>query len=196
MPLDDLPAAFVIRPSFGAARKGVYVMVDGVDLLTGVAYTRETLRTRLREQPRRRFDPLWLVEEFVQSEHGGSRLPVEYRCHAFGDVIGAIEVVVRATGMPTRYGFFTPEWRLLDVGYTNGAPLDAVDPPKCLDEMLACARRLGEACETYVRADFYSSDKGCVFGEFSSTPARGDSFTAFINDYFERLWRENLRDRI
>jgi hypothetical protein len=196
MPLEDLPAAFVIRPSFSAARKGVYVMVDGVDLLTGVAYAPEKLRARLREHPRRRSDPLWLVEEFVHSEDGGSRLPVEFRCHTFGDVIGAIEVVVRRPDMPARYGFFTPEWRWLDIGYTDGTPLDGVDPPKCLDEMLACARRLGNAYETYVRADFYSSDNGCIFGEFSSTPARGDTFGAFMNDYFERLWRENLRDRI
>lgn len=86
----------------------------------------------------------------------------------------------------------TPEWQPLDAGYTDPMPIEWIKPPSCLEDRLAWARRLGKAYETYVRIDFYSSDKGCVFGEFSSTPARGETFTAFTNDYFERLWRRNL----
>ena len=197
-PLDDLPDSFVIRPSFGTNREGVYVMTGGVDLLTGEPHTRAGLRARLFERVGRRSNPPLLVEEFVRSEDGSYRLPLEFRCHAFGGTIGAVEVVIRGrkTKIPSRYGFFTPEWQPLDPGYTDPDPIESIEPPRCLDEMLGWARCLGQAYETYVRVDFYSSDKGCVFGEFSSTPARGETFTEFTNDYFEQLWQKHLGDRI
>jgi hypothetical protein len=197
MPLGDFPEAFVIRPSFNAARIGVYVMVGGFDLLTRVAYTREELRTRLLQHPRRRSDPLWLVEQFIESENGGGELPVEYKCHTFGGKVGAVEVVLRKGGdIPPKFGFFTPEWSKLSHGYRTKLELDWIDPPKHLDEILECASRLSKVYETYVRSDFYSSDEGCVFGEFSSVPGNGHDYTDSLNGYFERLWQENLGNLI
>jgi hypothetical protein len=45
---------------------------------------------------------------------------------------------------------------------------------------------------TYVRIDFYASRVGCVFGEFSPTPAKGNFFSPFADRYFERIWRETF----
>ena len=79
----------------------------------------------------------------------------------------------------------------------NTSNLEAAprDPPLCLSEMVACVRRLGAAYETYVRVDMYASDRGCVFGEFSSTPAEGRNFTPFGNRYLGELWERTFPDR-
>jgi hypothetical protein len=195
IPLAELPESFVIRPTFKSSRKGVYLITDGVDLMTGTPWTRAQLRAELLRTLGRTSNPPLLVEEFVRSEDGGYRLPLEFRCHVFGETVGAVEVVIRGRrGVPSRYGFFTPEWQPLDRGYTDPMPIEWIEPPKCLDEMLGWAQRLGRAYGTYVRVDCYSSDKGCVFGEFSSTPARGETFSPFTNEYFERLWSKHLGD--
>ena len=197
LPFDDLPHAFVIRPSFGDSRRGVFVLAQGVELLSGKGYPRAQLEAALRKRTGRWWDPPLLVEEFVRSEDGVCRLPIEYRCHVFGETVGAVEVVLRGhSGNASRFGFFTPDWKPLDPGYMDPNPITAIEAPRCLEEMLDQARRLGLAFETYVRVDCYSSDKGCVFGEFSSTPASGMTFTPFVNRYFERLWQENLGELV
>ena len=62
--------------------------------------------------------------------------------------------------------------------------------------MLAFATVLGKAYKTYVRADFYASETGCVFGEFSSTPALGEGLTAYANHYFDTLWQGTFGDSV
>jgi hypothetical protein len=54
---------------------------------------------------------------------------------------------------------------------TSNYPLGEVQrPPKCLSEMIEYARRLSKAYEIFCRIDFYATDKGAVFGEFTPTP--------------------------
>ena len=36
-----------------------------------------------------------LVEEFIKTETGEYELPIEYKCHVFGETVGAIEVIRR-----------------------------------------------------------------------------------------------------
>jgi hypothetical protein len=74
-----------------------------------------------------------------------------------------------------------------------------IDPPECLVEMLTCAKTLGQAYGTYVRADFYVSKTGCVFGEFQSTPILNYTFhrfTKFADEYFGALWQQTFPDSI
>ncbi len=195
LPIRALPAHFVIRPSWGAAGAGVYVMAHGRELLRERAYSEETLRTALRR------DQGWvsrfpiLVEEFVRSETGAHVLPIEYKCYVFGATIGAVQVVQR-NGCEARHRFYTPSWDVFeDEMSTHNPPAEPLDPPRCLEDMLACAKRLGEAYGTFVRADFYATPAGCVFGEFSSTPMNGREFTPFADRYFGELWDATFSDR-
>jgi hypothetical protein len=195
LPLDSLPTHFVIRPAWGTARKGVYVLAHDRDLLHDRAYSKDELRAQVRRDHGRisRF-PI-LVEEFVKTETGDYALPTEYKCHTFGATVGAIQVVQRA-GRQARHRFYTASWDPFeDQMSTHNPPADHTDPPRCLEEILACARTLGVAYGTFVRIDCYATNGGCVFGEFSSTPANGLDFTAFADAYFGELWDATFPDR-
>ena len=190
LPIDSLPEHYVIRPTTWASRRGVYVMAGRRELLHGVEYPAASLRRALlREYGRVARLPV-LVEEFVRTEAGEYRLPTEYKCHCFGETIGAIEVARRTTHTDGRVSYYTPAWeRVADRMNTSCPPDLDVDPPRCLPELLSWARRLGAVYGTYVRVDFYSTDRGCVFGEFSSRPVGGHGFTPYAERYFGELWQ-------
>jgi len=195
LPLDLLPAHFVIRPIWGAAGKRVYVLAHDRDLLHERVYSKDQLLSEVRR------DQGWfprfpvLVEEFVKTEAGDYALPTEYKCYTFGATVGAVQVVQR-TGRHARHRFYAPSWEPFeDQMNTHNPPADYVDPPRCVEEILACAKKLGGAYGTFVRVDCYATDRGCVFGEFSSTPLNGRQFTAFADKYLGELWDATFPDR-
>lgn len=190
----SLPRHFVIRPIWGHSRHGVYVVTDGRDLLRGESASPAELGARLlRSSPWSWTAPI-LLEEFVRTEDGRYRLPLEYKCHSFGGVVAAVEMIERSHihegGATHRY--YTPDWRpfpdLVNVALPQ-TPL--MDPPRCLDEMVRCAARMGAALGTYMRIDFFSTDRGCVFNEFSSTPGGGEDYTPYGDELFGALWAEH-----
>ncbi|HVN85564.1 MAG TPA: ATP-grasp fold amidoligase family protein [Candidatus Binatia bacterium] len=197
VPIESFPEHFVVRPIWGAARRNVFVMAGDLNLLTATHYTRRALAQRLIARLGRfsRF-PL-LVEEFVRTEAGAYELPTEYKLHMFGETVGAIQVVHRPAGRkPATHRFYEPSWRPFpDRMNTMLEEDDLRAPPACFDDILTCARRLGAAYETYVRVDCYATDRGCVFGEFASTPVEGANFTPFADRYFESLWQQAFGER-
>jgi hypothetical protein len=195
LPPDSLPAHFVIRPTWGTTRRGVHIIAHDQDLLHERMYFKQELVAEVqREQGWVARHPI-LVEEFVKTEAGDYVLPIEYKCHTFGATVGAIEVIQRA-GHRGRNRYYTPSWELFeDRMNTHLPPGEYTEPPRCLDEILECAKRLGIAYGTYVRIDCYATDKGCVFGEFASAPADGQHFTAFADEYFGTLWDTVFPDR-
>jgi hypothetical protein len=196
VPLDLLPTHFVIRPTWGAVRRGTHVIAYNQDLLHECVYSTQQLVAEVqRERGWLARFPI-LVEEFVTTEAGDYALPIEYKCHTFGATVAAIEVVQRS-GLQARTRFYTPAWDLFeDRMNTFYPPADYIDPPECLDEILGCAKRLGTAYGTFVRVDCYATGKGCVFGEFSSIPLNGQDFTAFADEYFGTLWDAAFPGRI
>jgi len=195
MPLNSLPAHFVTRPTWGTPRRGTHVMAHNRDLLHERMYSRQELIAEVQsEQGWVARHPI-LVEEFVKTEAGDYALPIEYKCHTFGGTVGAIEAVQR-NGLQARNRFYTPSWDLFaDRMNTYLPPADSIDPPRHLDEIIECAKRLGTAYDTYVRVDCYVTDTGCVFGEFSSTPGDAQHFTTFADEYFGALWDAAFPDR-
>jgi len=199
LPLQSLPEHFVIRPTRGHSSKGVYLMAGETELMDGVPLTRAALRRDLRRRFGRVVRAPIMVEEFITDERGAYTIPTDYHCHVFGSRIGAIEVSPRRGRGPfgSLRNFYTEAWEPLpEPMYTSRLPYGGTyDPPACLDEMLHHARVLGTAYGTYVRIDFYASRAGCVFGEFSPTPAKGDFFSPFADTYFERIWRETFPEQ-
>nr|MDQ3398613.1 hypothetical protein [Deinococcota bacterium] len=136
-----------------------------------------------------------LVEEFVRTESSEYRLPNEYKVHIFNENIATIQVIRRKRRKEAIHRFYTEAWEPFDDVMNSGYPLDVfLEPPQCLDEMLRAAKTLGKAYNAFVRIDFYATDRGCVFGEFTPTPNRGVAYTDYASDYFEKLWRETYPD--
>jgi len=195
VPFDAMPPNFVIRPLWLANQRGVYVVAGGRELMRGESATPTELRARLRRSRELSWTMPIMVEEFVGTSNGAYRLPLEYKCHAFGDSVAAVEMVVRTHiyhgGAKGR--FYTPEWEPFHDPMNIHLPLAEIsDAPPFLDEMLTLAKKLGAAIGTYMRIDFFAGERGCLFNEFSSTPRCGSDTTPYCDEVFGALWEEKL----
>ena len=196
LPIDALPDHFVVRPIWGAATRGTYVFARDRDLLSGIPFSKASLKEHLVRTAGRFVRFPIMAEEFVKTESGRYELPTEYKWYMFGDTVGAIQVVQRSDRDEARNRFYTAGWEPFDDPInTHNAVADYVDPPRGLGELLTCAQTLGAAYGTFVRVDLYATDAGCVFGEFSSTPLEGRYFTPFAEHYFGELWQRTFPDR-
>jgi len=196
LPINDLPDYFVIRPIWGAARRGIYVFAQDRNLLDQTPFTKASLKQHVVRSAGRFVRFPTLVEEFVKSEAGRYELAIDYKFFMFGSTVGAIEVLQRSGHGPAVHCYYTADWVPFDDQInTKLRAAEHRDPPRCINEMVACAQRLGAAYETFVRVDLYASDSGCVFGEFSSLPGEGRKFTPFAERYFGELWERTFPDR-
>lgn len=200
LPLESLPPNFVVRPIWGHSRSGVFVVDDGRELLRHEPATAINLRRHMRARTRGR---TWsipiLVEEFVRTPRGEYRLPVEYKCHSFAGAIAGIQVVRRddIRDETVRQRIYTTDWvPFPDPMYTKLTLDEVIEPPPNLDEMLRLAACLGRALETYIRVDFFCTDRGWVLNEFSSTPAGGDLLTPYADEFFGAFWQDTIPDAV
>jgi hypothetical protein len=170
----------------------VYVVADGTELLRREPATPVELRRRLGSF---RTEPV-LVEQFVESEPGCRRLPVEYKCHTFAGVVAAIGVIEREHDAAATVRYYTPSWEPFEDRMTTAWPVGPLrDPPAFLAEMTGLAARMGRSIGTYMRIDFFGTDRGCVFNEFSSTPlVVKPDYTPFCDAFLAARWREHCAD--
>lgn len=196
IPFGSLPEHYVLRPVMGHSRDGVFVVAGDLDLLRNQRVTPEKIRAGLRRhQARFGFVPI-LAEQFLRTEAGEDRLPLEYGFYCFAGAIGAILVRNRLDAHANIQRYYTPGWRPFADRFCTFYELDAVrPPPRCLEEMAAIARRLSAASGTFIRVDLYATDRGAVFGEFASSPScRG--YTPFAEEYFGNLWQTHCREAL
>jgi hypothetical protein len=195
LPFSELPEAYVVRPMWGTFLcRSTCVMSNGRNLMNDRQYSPDELREELREttflrgRGRERI-PL-LVEEFITDREGEYALPIEYKCYAFGETVAAIEVNRRFRRGDLQRGAFMPDWTVIPGGIlTEYEPLSPdVARPHCLDEMLACASRLGKEIGRHVRLDFYASQAGPVFGELTFWSHGANGFNAFAEEFFGEQW--------
>jgi len=198
IPFASLPPRYVVRPVWGAARSGVYVVADGQELLRKVPAIEAAVRRRLFREHGPMAVTLLLIEEFVPAEGGGGRLPIEYKCHTFGSTVAAVQVIERTGPHSGTHRFYTPRWEPFPDVMDGNYPLaPRRGPPRCLEEMLGAATRLGEAIGTYMRVDFFASDAGAVFNEFSSTPqVHKLAYTRCCEETFGALWHQQFPDAV
>jgi hypothetical protein len=190
--LHALPSHFVLRPVWGASRRGVFVVADGRDLLREEPFSIASLYRNVLRAGRMAWARPILAEEFVRSPDGQYRLPVEYKCHTFAGTVGAVEVIERTNTTRARMRYYTPEWNVFPDPMNTFLPeAEPTPPPRGLADMLDMASRLGRALGTYMRIDFFATDRGCVFNEFASTPHQGGFFTAYSDRLFGDLWADN-----
>jgi hypothetical protein len=198
VPYALLPARYVVRPVWGTVRTGVHVVADGRELLRDMPAADADIRRRLfREHGPLAATPL-LIEEFVPAEDGELGLPIEYKCHAFGDTIAAVQVIERTGPRTGIQRYYTPSWEpfpdVMDTNYPLAPPRE---PPRALDEMLGAAARLALAIGTYMRIDFFGSAAGTVFNEFSSTPqVQTLPFTRYCDEMFGALWQQQFPEAV
>lgn len=197
-PLDSLPSEFVIRPVFGAMKRGVSVVANGRELLYGRSASAADLRAGLpRSGLLRRRRPI-LIEELIKTERDRVALPLECKLHTFGDHVAAVELIERFAALEGRHRYYTPGWEPIPDAINTFLPEDPRirPPPPGLERMLELGSRLGGELGTYMRIDFFVADRGPVFNEFSSMPLMGRRYTAYAEESFGALWARHCPDAV
>jgi hypothetical protein len=195
-PLETLPESFVIRPVFGASRRGVEVVAQNRELLRDAPTSPADLRRRMPRLKRIRLPARMLIEEFIGPEDGSSSLPTEYKCHTFGTEVLLVEVTSRWAAQEAKHRYYTPDWEPVSDPINTYLPPDerTRDEPPFLARMLEQACSIGSELGTYMRIDFFGSARGCVFNEFSSTPLDGHDNTPYCDQLFGAAWERNHPD--
>jgi hypothetical protein len=185
---DALPRQFVVKPTIGHSCNNVFLMDNGFNHMDKRYYSTEAIRASmakvLEQNPRNEF----LIEEFLRSETGEYRIPLDYKVHTFNGEIACIEVIDRKARNVCSENVFDAHWNKIEnIGhkFTLG---NNVEPPRCLGEIFEYAKMLSKVYGIYVRLDFYATDKGAVFGEFTPTPGIGVGFTRKANRMLTRYW--------
>ena len=194
-PIESLPEEFVIRPVRGAFKEGVHLISQGRELLREDPASPEQLRERLPRAWGLRRPARHLFEEFARSEGGEVGIPVGYKCHAFGGEVAAVYTVEHTNDGGWRHRYYTPDWEPFDDPMSTFLPqAELRDPPRCLHEIVRHAERLSAELGTYMRIDFFATDRGSMFNEFSSVPLNGLHNTPYCDELFGALWAEAVPD--
>jgi hypothetical protein len=192
-PLERLPDQFVIRPIYGAMKRGVAVVANGRELLHDRSADPSQLRRTLPRTKLVRTPASILIEEFIQPHSDSLVLPLEYKCHTFAHEVMAVQVTARRPGMVSRSRYYTPGWQPMADRMNTFLPPDEQirERPPWLELMLGLASALGAEIGTYMRIDFFGGRGGCVFNEFSTTPGNGANNTRRCDELFGAAWARN-----
>ena len=196
IPMNDLPKQFVIRPTIGHSCNHVFLINDEVNLMDRQVYSKEALLRILAAEIKKNAYLEFLIEEFLKTEQEEYKIPIDYKFFMFGEEVATILVVNRLMPPVGLNSFYDINWKRIKT-INNTFPNDSDQkPPDCLNEMIECSRKLGKAYETFVRIDFYATDKGAIFGEFTPTPGLGKNFTKYGNkllgDYWNKVYNEKI----
>lgn len=193
---NNLPDQFVLKPTIGHSSKHVYVMNKGLNLMDNSFYSGKKLLEILARELEHRPYLQFLIEEFVRTEEGEFKIPVNYKLHTFNGVIAGINVINRAGPKEGFMRAYDENWNVMK-DISNDFPKGSYQyPPDCTDEMIEHAKKLSRAYEIYVRLDFFATDKGAVFGEFTPTPSAGNHFTPAADKMFINYWDKNCKGMI
>ncbi len=193
---NNLPDQFVLKPSVGHSSKLVFLMNNKFNLLDNCTYSRKNLTNIMAEALEKNHQLQFLIEEFIRTEQKEYKVPVNYKFLTFNGEIAGINVINRIGVKECFMRAYDENWNLMH-DISNDFPKGAYqDPPDCLKEMVAYAKKLSRAYEMYVRIDFYASDKGAIFGEFTPTPSLGKFFTPEANKLFISYWDKYCKGMI
>jgi hypothetical protein len=194
---DALPSNYVIRPTVGHSSGLVFIMDHGVNLFDKTSYTPEEIINALKQASTENPQLEFLVEEFLKDESGHYVIPDDYKFMCFNGEIAAFSVINRLgphTGFETYYDL---DWNKLPaLNFSYPEPKIKTVKPACWDEMVEQVKSLSKAYELFVRIDFYATDKGAVFGEFTPTPSRGRNFTRYGKKRIIDYWDKYCKDMI
>ena len=180
---NKLPSSsFVIKTITGYGSHTVYPFMNGVNQFDETVSLDDVL-----EKVKGR---LCLVEEFLKNSDGDYSIPHDYKVFCF-DGVPELILLKRYQNSSYRQKYYTISWTpLKDV---RMAPTDTVVPkPDELEEMLRLARKLGKYFKNnVVRLDFYITDRGVIFGEFTPHPFGGVGYTPFGKRYLNKLMKKH-----
>ncbi len=198
LPIDALPEHFVVRQVFSGNMGGVLVVAGDRELVWDRPIVRAEIGSMLpRSRYLKRGVPI-MIEQFVRAQDGQYRLPLEFKCHVFGGYVAAVQVVERKKVNHARQRFYTPSWDPFDDRMSTGLRQEEqIRPrPRDLDRLLELATTLGASFGTYARLDFFLSDTGWMFNEFTAFPFLGLHNTPYCDAFFGATWTDRIPNQL
>jgi hypothetical protein len=167
---DRLPRHFVMKPTKGHSCRHVYLMAEGVNLMDRQAYSHRDLIDAWDKVFNDGPNVECLVQEFVRSEAGEHCIPTDYKLYMFNGELAYIRVIERHAAKDAVGTLYDRAWNPVSMRNMYYGEAGYQAPPRCLDDIIAGARRLSRTYEIFCRIDFFASDRGAVFCEFTPTP--------------------------
>lgn len=198
----SLPKAYVIKPTNLDGSRKVYVVRNGINMITMKKikvkdiikdyrnYRTKQMDKELNKYLQRVLVPKIIIEEYISDSNGEKKdaqfrnIPIDYKCYVFRGSLAFI-LVIDGESDRRRFAFYDREWvRIPNVRFsTNTEPLIRPIPkPKFLKKLVTNAETLGQAFQRAmkgcwegdcIRIDFYINSKDVYFGEFAIFPNGG-----------------------
>ena len=185
---NSFPSQYVIRPTIGHGSKGVFIMNDGLNLFDQKRYTTEQISEQLQAELDKHLALEFLFEEFVRTESGEYEIPNDFKFLCFNGEVASVAVIDRISPKVGYSYFYDEHWNKMERLHHLYPGKDEPAKPKCFDQMLEQAKILSKVYGIFVRIDFFASDKGAVFCEFTPTPAMGRGFTKYGKRLLLKYW--------
>jgi len=172
----SLPKAFVVKPTHGSGWVRLVrdkTKLDRRALITECnGWLSQSYYQLTGEWQYRNITPRIVIEEFI--DDGSGNPPVDYKLMVFHGKVHFTQVN-RDRFNALKVTYYDRSWQRVEVvGRTDAiAPvIEDIPRPERLDEMIAAAEILAADIH-FVRVDFYATQRGVYFGEFTVTPANG-----------------------
>ncbi len=191
-----LPAQYVIRPTIGHSCQSVFLMDGTKNLLDAKDYSPQDITSVMDKVTADNPGLEFLIEEFVRTETGEYSVPDDYKFYMFNGQLAFVQVINRFSYHDGSTSFYDGEWKRIENVNSIYAQAPPQPKPQSFDEMLAGATKLSKAYGIFVRIDFYATDKGAVFGEFTPTPGLGAAFTPFGDKLLTGYWDKHCTGMI
>jgi hypothetical protein len=188
IPFDQLPSHFVIRPTIGHGSALVFLMADGVNLMDKQSYSPLQIKATLAKVIENNGQAEFLIEEFIKTEAGEHQILNDFKFYMFNGEVASVQVINRLGSSKGFTNFYDEHWNQMNTLTTFYPKGKYQQPPICFPEMLEYARILSKAYGIFVRIDFYASNQGAVFGEFTPTPNFGNYFTPAGDKMLVEYW--------
>lgn len=186
-PMDDLIlcSGRVVKPSSGAGSNGVFLIenenriveVKTKNILTSIDSLKDAMSSFMIEKNKK---DSWIVEELIRSPEGG--LPNDYKFYCF---YGQAPIVLEVSRHPeNRYHWHDTNNDAPDMGMYSDSRFAGTRIEK---EYIDLAQEISlKIPAPYVRIDFFPSERGLIFGEFTLCPGLFHGFSDEADLYLGR----------
>ena len=173
-----LPKSFVIKLTFQSRGRGIVVVKNGIDQHTKKPFDKtkivEYLNKHLLAPGTNVTHQKVIIEELLEAEQENEPL-LDIKLFYFAGNVAFLQII-DPTKRPENRVYprfhYTKNWKRLPM-HKQEASLDKhMERPKCLGEILAWGDKIAAAYfpNTFIRLDFYPTNKGAIFGETTLAP--------------------------
>lgn len=193
--MSDLPDRFVVKPEKGYGSHGVLVVEHGIELFNliklpyrlGDFIEKNVLRYSTDNSNEIIFEELIQDVDYVSNPY--LKIPRDFKVFAAGGKVFWITVCNRNAREGLRSLVeYNAQWERLPRMSTALLHGVTEPKPKFFEDLIRQAEMISEDFPYVMRLDFYISDRGVMFGEFTPNPNAGYNLTEIGEKVLQQLF--------